>query len=173
MRGPRTRERSDAHAYHRPTESTHATSIGRARGCTIDPMPRGWVVLVPVVAALSGRAHAQQSDELGIERFRLSIDRAGMLDVEWAGVPGHLSWGAGVAVGFAHDPLVVYDRDMNAVDALVERRLTTMFVGSLALWNRLQLGASLDVVGYQRGSDVLGAMTELPSSGVGDLRLLA
>jgi hypothetical protein len=135
-------------------------------------MLRAWVV-VTGVAVLASQAHAQQaSDGLGIERFRLAIDRAGVLDVEWADVPGHLSWSAGLAVGFAHDPLVVYDHAGNAVDALVEQRLTTSLVGSLALWNRLQLGVALDVVGYQSGSDVLGAMSSLPSSGLGDARLV-
>ncbi|HEY5926795.1 MAG TPA: hypothetical protein VIV11_34145, partial [Kofleriaceae bacterium] len=134
---------------------------------------RGWVVIV-VVALIATTAHAQQATgQLGIERFRLAVDRAGMLDVEWAGVPHHLSWGAGVAIGFAHDPLVVYAEDMTAVDALVEQRLTTSFVGSVALWNRLQLGAALDIVGYQTGSDVLGTMRALPSGGLGDARLLA
>jgi hypothetical protein len=136
-------------------------------------LPRGWAALT-VVAAFATTARAQvASDELGIERFRLATDRAGMLDVEWAGVPDHLSWGAGVLVGFAHDPLVVYDGTMTAVDALVDRRVTTSVVGSLALFGRLQLGLSLDVVGYQSGSDVTPAMRSLPSSGIGDVRVLA
>ncbi|HEX5061255.1 MAG TPA: carboxypeptidase-like regulatory domain-containing protein [Kofleriaceae bacterium] len=136
-------------------------------------LPRGLAALA-VVAALAGTARAQEAtDQLGIERFRIAIDRAGILDVEWAGVPGHLSWGAGVLVGFAHDPLVVYDRAMSAVDALVDRRLTTTVVGSIALWNRLQLGLTVDIVGYQSGEDVLATMGALPTSGLGDMRLLA
>jgi hypothetical protein len=132
---------------------------------------RGAAVLIVGVLG-SSAAHAQSSDELGIERFKLAIDRDSILDVEWAGVPAHLTWNAGVFVGFAHDPLVVYDRNMDAVDALVDRRLTTSLVGSIALFERLQLGASLDVVGYQSGTDVLATMQSLPSAGVGDIRLL-
>ncbi len=124
-----------------------------------------------VVTLLASTAHAQSS--VGIERFRLAVDRDGILDVEWAGVPAHLAWNAGVLVGFAHDPLVVYDRDMNAIEALVDRRLTTSLVGSIALFGRLQVGAGLDVIGYQSGNDVLGAMESLPSGGIGDARLVA
>ncbi|HEY5945764.1 MAG TPA: carboxypeptidase-like regulatory domain-containing protein, partial [Kofleriaceae bacterium] len=66
-----------------------------------------------------------------------------------------------------------YDHAMNAVDALVDRRLTTSLVGSIGLWNRLELGLTLDVVGYQSGDDVLASMTSLPSGGLGDVRLIA
>lgn len=136
-------------------------------------LPRGWVALA-IVAALATSARAQvASDELGIERFRLAMDRAGVLDVEWAGVPGHLSWGAGVLVGFAHAPLVLYDRDMNAVDPVVERRLTTTLSGSIALWNRLELGVAVDLIGYQSGTELTPAMADVPGSGMGDLRLVA
>ncbi|MDQ3299512.1 MAG: carboxypeptidase regulatory-like domain-containing protein, partial [Myxococcota bacterium] len=111
-------------------------------------------------------------DEFGIERFRLSIDRAGVLDVESAAVPQHASWSAGVFLGFAHDPLVIYDNAMNPVDALVDRRLTTGLVGSIGLWNRLQVGAGVDLVGYQHGSDASPTMRALPKAGLGDARVV-
>lgn len=136
-------------------------------------VPRAWAALA-VVATLATSARAQvATDELGIERFRPAMDRAGLHDVEWAGVPGHRSWGAGVLVGFAHDPLVVYDRQMSAVTALVDRRVTTSIVGSYALWNRLELGATVDVIGYQSGADVDLTTRDLPGGGVGDLRFVA
>jgi hypothetical protein len=136
-------------------------------------LARGLAALA-VVASLVGSARAQvATDEFGIERFRLAMDRAGVLDVEWAGVPGHLSWGAGVAIGFAHEPLVIYDREMNPVDALVEHRLTTSLSGSIALWNRLQLGLAVDVVGHQSGSDAPPTMESIPAGGLGDIRLIA
>jgi hypothetical protein len=127
-----------------------------------------WIVMV-----LAATAHAQPSDQIGIERFKLAIDRDGMLDVEWAGVPTHLTWSAGALVGFAHDPLVVYDTNMDSVGALVDRRLTTSVVGSLALFGRLQLGASVDVVGYQSGDDTLATMQTLPAGGISDIRVVA
>ncbi len=131
-----------------------------------------WVVLVLV--ALGAPVHAQvASDDFGIERFRLSIDRSGVLDVESASVPLHKSWSAGVFVGFAHEPLVLYDKDMQPIEALVDRRLTTGLVGSIALFDRVQIGAGLDLVGYQHGSDNSPTMEDLPKAGLGDARLVA
>ncbi len=44
------------------------------------------IVLMVVLAA--GSAEAQTaSDEFGIERFRLAMDRSALLDVDWAGMP--------------------------------------------------------------------------------------
>ena len=86
--------------------------------------PRGLGVVAVLVVSTAAQAQPA-TDAFGIERFRLAMDRAGVLDVESAEVAGHLSVSASAFVGFAHDPLVVYDRDMNAVDALVDRRLTT------------------------------------------------
>src|SRR5688572_20473083 len=96
-----------------------------------------WVVgVVAVVLGAHGDAYAQvASDELGIERFRLSIDRSGVLDVDSADVPKHASWSGGLFVGFAHDPLVVYSRSMDPIESIVDRRLTTGLVGAIALWD--------------------------------------
>lgn len=136
-------------------------------------LPRGWAALV-VVAVLATSARAQVSDELGIERFRIALDRRGLANVEWADVPAHLYWDAGILVGFAHAPLVVYDRDMTPVASLVERRLTTTLVGAIGLYDRVQLGASADVVGYQSGDGSTSpTMESLPSAGLGDVRFVA
>src|SRR3990167_9152881 len=136
-------------------------------------MARGLAALA-FVAFLATSARAQvAAGEFGIERFRLAMDSAGVLDVESAAVPGHLSWGGGVAIGFAHEPLVIYDQQMNPVDALVDRRLTTSLFGSLALWHRLQLGLAVDIVGHQTGSDMPPTMESIPTSGLGNIRLIA
>ncbi len=125
-------------------------------------------------SAWAGSAHAQAvSDRFAIERFRIALDRDGILDVDAGTVPGHLSWNAGLWVGFAHDPLVVYDDQMEAVTSLVEQRLTTGLVGSLALWNRVELGLALDLVGHQDGTTASSTMPALSSAGLGDLRIAA
>ena len=122
---------------------------------------------VVVVAALAASAHAQTPGEgFGIERFRAGIDGAALLDVDWADVPAHGRWSFGAWSGLAHDPLVIYDTQMNAVEALVERRVTTGLVGSLALWDRVELAVATDIVGYQSGA------MSLPTSGLGDLSLV-
>src|SRR5688572_6313682 len=119
-------------------------------------MAGGMRLAVFVVAlTTSSAAHAQlATDEFGIERFRLPMSSSGLLDINWPDVPGHLGWSAGVWAGFAHDPLVLYDANRMPLDSLVGQRLTTGLVGSLGLWNRLELGLSADIVGYQAGSEM-------------------
>jgi hypothetical protein len=60
---------------------------------------------------------------------------------------------------------------MNAVDPLVERRLTTDLVGAVSLWDRLQVGFGADIIGYQTGTEGL-TLDKLPTSGIGDLRIM-
>src|SRR5262245_42637548 len=116
-----------------------------------------------IAIATAGSANAQlASDRFGIERFRLAMDRAGLLDVDWADVPGHLSWGLGLWAGLAHDPLVAYDRAMTSVGAPVHQRLTTGIVGAIALWDRVEAGLGLDVVGYQTGAGPSPVADALP-----------
>lgn len=136
-------------------------------------LPRGGAALL-VLAVLGTSAGAQVSDELGIERFRGAMDRRGLANVEWADVPTHLHWDAGLLVGFAHAPLVLYDRDMNPVAKLVEQRLTSTLVGAIGLYDRFEIGAAADVIGYQSGDDGSDGvtMTSLPAGGLGDLRLV-
>lgn len=131
----------------------------------------GWAAIVCVLT-LSGGVRAQTAgDEFGIERFRLSPDPSGLLGVDSAEVGEHGHYSVGLSIGFAHDPLVVYDSTMAAVEPLVARRLSTDLVGSLSLWNRLQLGVGATIVGYQRGTAV-GPMDSLPKGGLGDFRLV-
>jgi hypothetical protein len=132
---------------------------------------RGLIVGVILAMAVgTARAQVQVPEGFAIERFQLATDRAGLIDVEWADVPRHLSWGVGLWTGFAHDPLVIYDRNNAAVDALVKRRLTTGVVGSIGLWDRLELALGLDVVDNQATGT---PMTALPSGGASDLRFAA
>jgi hypothetical protein len=134
--------------------------------------PRAWVVAVVVGLAAPARAQAP-SDGFAIERFHLGMDREAVLDVDSAIVPDHGSWSAAVWLGFEHDPLVVYDKQMNAVDALVQRRLTTALVGSVALWDRVELALDADMVDYQSGAAGSVTMKALPANGLGDLALVA
>lgn len=140
-------------------------------------MGRGLAFALGLVCCVDSHAFAQSVDAFGIERFRLATDGGGILDVEWADVTGHKSWGLGLWVGFASDPLVLHDNTMPnqpRAGALVERRLTTGLVGSVALWNRLQIGVAFDAVGYQASGDDVGAVMgigSLGSSGAGDLRV--
>ncbi len=135
--------------------------FGRARG-------RGSIVALVLV--LGAGAALASPDQLNIERFEPAMDNAGIIGVDWADVPGHMSWSAGLWASFAHDPLVLYDASSQPVGAVVRERMTTGFVGTLALWGRLQLGVGLDAVGYQASGDVTSFMDTVSSSGVSDVR---
>jgi hypothetical protein len=129
-----------------------------------------WAVIVCVMA-LSGAAHAQiAGDKFGIERFRMSPG-TGMLDVDGATIGPHLDYSAGFTLGFAHDPLVIYDDQMAAVDPLVEQRLTMDLTGAIALYDRVELGFGATIVGYQSGTGGL-TLDSLPKGGLGDFRFV-
>ena len=134
-----------------------------------------WLVAFALVAT-AATARAQAWDDFTVERFRLAIDGNGLLDVDWADVPGHKSWGVGLWASFARDPLVLYDRTMDDANAgsLVEQRVTTGLTAWVSLWKRLELGVGFQAVGYQAsGSMVDGVMglDGLASAGAGDVRL--
>ncbi len=127
-----------------------------------------------------GTAHAQPVEaqtEYSVERFRLSTDRQGILDVESANIPKHLSFDIGLWLGYADDPLNIY-REVNGerkrIGSLVSHRLGGSLVGSFALWKRLQIGMAIPVV-LSQDQDVEGIMgppTSVSSIGLGDLRLV-
>jgi hypothetical protein len=132
----------------------------------------GWVAAVVCVMALCGVARAQiAADEFGIERLRINTDGRGLLGVDSAYVGDHLDYSAGLSLGFAHDPLVIYDENMTAVDPLVAQRFSTDLVGSLSLWDRAELGVGATIVGYQSGTGGL-TLDSLPKAGLGDFRLV-
>ena len=111
-----------------------------------------------------------------VERFRLAADASGVLDVEWGGVPDHLSIDVGLWFGYADDPLNVYRTDGGdrvRAGSLVSRRLGGSLVGSIGLFDRFQIGVSVPLVLSQdqelNGVGMTGA--SLSSAGLGDVRL--
>ncbi len=123
---------------------------------------------------------AQQLDletDYPVERFRLSSDGAGILDVEWAAVTGHKVLDLAMWLGWADDPLTLNgptDEGRGRVASLVSSRMAGNLLGSIGLYDRVQLGIEVPLILYQ-GEDVGGLMETVasPSSfGLGDLRLV-
>src|SRR6185503_15070761 len=86
----------------------------------------------------------------------------------------HLSWNVALWLGIENDPLVAYRlEDGERVGSLVQNRLGGSLQGSIALWDRLQLGFELPLVAYQgRDSQIEDTMLEdLSSFGAGGLRI--
>jgi outer membrane protein OmpA-like peptidoglycan-associated protein len=137
--------------------------------------PRRSLAIVPVLALAAGSAHAQAVDStFPVERFYLALDRDGILDVESGAVPGHLGWGLSAWLSTADDPLVVRrGPGGERAGALVSQRAGATLAGSLALFDRVQLGLVLPVILHQSQDPGLASMTGgLASDGVGDARVV-
>ncbi len=112
------------------------------------------------------------------ERFRLSLDRDGLLSAEWAEVPRHLSWDVSMWLGFADDPLALYRTTAEGrtrAGTLVDSRLGGSLIVALGLFDRVQLGLDLPFVLYQSRPDTLpgvnGQLDGLTRFGVGAPRI--
>ncbi|HUS64785.1 MAG TPA: OmpA family protein [Kofleriaceae bacterium] len=129
-------------------------------------------------ATFPAAARAQTVDgdvDYNVERFQLSSDRGGILDVESAAVPAHKMLDVGLWLGYANDALVVYrevDGERERVGSLVHDRLGGALVGAIGLFDRFALSATLPVVLYQ-GDDPGDVMpgASLSTAAVGDLVL--
>ena len=133
-------------------------------------------------ASAEAQEPAVERQDFAVERFRLATDRDGILDVEWAAVPGHLRLQGALWFGYADDPLVVYRRDgggRDRVSPLVDHRTTAAAVFALPLFDTLSLGFELPLVLYQGRPDLGVAdgfgssLGSLATTGLGDLRVVA
>ncbi len=146
---------------------------GRAAAAVAGAAGAAALAAAPAPAAAQ---EVQEDSSFAVERLRLAMDRDGLIDTEWGGVPGHKVWELGLWLGASDDPLVVYRMsEEDRVGALVHRRVGGSLHGSIALWNRFELGVAAALVLYQtRASELDGGMTELgelDSLGLGDLAL--
>lgn len=149
------------------------------------PVLRRLLVLVLAAAAgasvLPGRGRAQSAAEgrnFSVERFRIALDANGILDVESGAVPKHLSFGVGLWLGYADDPLVIERQgggDSTREGVLVGSRLGADLVFSLALFDWVQLGVNLPFVFYQDREneiDGINGLGNLAQGGVGSPRIV-
>ncbi len=142
--------------------------------------PLGTLVALLLLGSLAAPAVAQtmESASFPVERFRLSSDRRGLLDVEWAETPGHLNFDLAMWMGYEDDPLVVYRQEDDGrvvVGELVAARFAGDLVGSLGLTSYLAIGIDVPLIIYQdRPSSNPSApmgLASISSFGLGDVRL--
>ncbi|HEY0190012.1 MAG TPA: Ig-like domain-containing protein [Kofleriaceae bacterium] len=144
---------------------------GHRRSSLIALLVLGSVALAPRAA----RAQAEPAS-FGIERFRLSSDRDGMFDVEWAEVRGHWALSVNLWAGYANDPLVVYQGDHDhRAGSLVANRAGGSLSVSLSPTRWLAIALDLPLVLYQDrpSSSTISPMglNSLSSFGTSDLRI--
>jgi len=134
------------------------------------------VALLAVAWPRAAAAQVMEPANFGVERFRLSSDRDGMFDVEWAEVHGHMALSAALWAGFANDPLVVYQGNHeNRAGALVADRAGGSLSISLSPTRWLALSLDLPLVIYQDrpASSTIAPMglDSLNSFGTSNLRI--
>ncbi|MCX5744191.1 MAG: OmpA family protein, partial [Proteobacteria bacterium] len=132
-----------------------------------------------VVTTLSSSQVAAEPAAFPVERFELSSDRTGLFDIESAEGRGEMTMDAGLWLGYANDPLVVYTDDAGRprTGSLVQDRVGGSLVASLSPKWWLSLGFEMPMILSQSRntgpSDIspmgLGALT---SFGTGNLRLI-
>jgi len=134
---------------------------------------------VPVVLALTAGVAAADERGFPVERFRLSADAGGLLDVEGATALERHAWSVSLWLGASDDPLVVYDLmdgDRERTSRLVDTRLGGDLAISYGVTRWLELSLAAPLVVYQDRdtvSDVaVGGMLEpIGSYGLGNVRL--
>ncbi|MBK9032357.1 MAG: DUF4215 domain-containing protein [Myxococcales bacterium] len=133
------------------------------------------VLLALASTAAPAAAQVTGSSAYSAERFRLAMDRDGVLGAEAARAPGHLVLDIGLWLGYANDPITVRDTDPDhtRLGALVSGRVGGDLVASVGLGSRFELGLAAPVILSQ--SESLGMLStstgELSSLGFGDLSL--
>ncbi|MCA3016180.1 MAG: OmpA family protein [Myxococcaceae bacterium] len=127
-------------------------------------------------ALLAASAVAQERGNYPGDRFRASLSRSGLIDVEWANTTKHLSWDLGLLVNYSQNNLVLYRvSDNQPLGSLIGSRLGGNLFGTLSLFGWFEVGLDVPVVFLQtRDPNIAGAtVTALPGlqGGLGDLRV--
>lgn len=141
-------------------------------GALLGGLRRRRAFVASLVFAAPAAARAQVSTEFQLERFRLSTDRGGLFDVEWADVLAPRAWSLGLSLGWADDELVVEDDNGNRTGALVDHRLGGDLVGAFAITSWLQVGLDLPLIVNQNSDEPMQvSVGSIDSFALGDLRV--
>ncbi len=134
------------------------------------------------VASAPARAQAATpTPSFSVERYRPGIGRDGILDVESGAVGRHFDYDLGLWLGYALNPLVLTTTnaagDTTRVGAVVAHRVGANLVGSIALFEWVELGADLPIILFQAQGlpsavDVGTVSASFIPVGLGDLRLV-
>ncbi|MFL5353509.1 OmpA family protein [Archangium sp.] len=151
---------------------TLATFLRRRRKTGAAVAAAAAVVSVPVAA----QAQDDMSRSFLVERFQPQPGRDDLLGVQSANVPEHLSASVRLFADYANQPLrLVSAEDSSYQRLLVGGQTYLTLAGSLALFDRFEIGAALPVMAYQSTSPA--GMVDpqlqagLPTTAPSDLRL--
>ena len=148
-----------------------ALTVRRRRGLAL-VAGLGAIALVTLTAAPASAQIAGSPQTFTVERFRLATDGEGLINVEWADVLPRGSWNLAAWVGYANDPLVVYDKTTNErVESLVHHRLGGSIQGAVSVTKYLQLGLEVPLI-FDQTNQGIETLPAPDSPKFGDIRFL-
>lgn len=124
------------------------------------------------VALLPGEASAQGFD---LQQFNpMPNPGQNVFSGASADVAPHMEWSAFVLFNYANDPLVLENEQGDRVQSVVEHSGTVHLLGSVGLFDRLEIGIDVPVIVWQDGDAVPGGAVSPADAGfgIGDLRLV-
>jgi outer membrane protein OmpA-like peptidoglycan-associated protein len=144
---------------------------------------RAAAMVVVVLAITAGVAVAQdapmETGNFAVERMQIGASRGSILSVQSGALAGQGSWEFGLWLGYADDPLTLYQDDgggeRERIGSLVHTRIGGELMGSYTALPWLELGVSVPLVLAQDRdamiSGVPGELSTLESYGLGDVRV--
>ncbi len=127
-------------------------------------------LLLMLLVSLPVAAGAAGIDAL---QFHPPSTSGGFLGVDGALTAPHLGFSIGLFASYAHDPLVLRDKDgrIPIGGVVVRHQLSMDLQASFALWERLELGVVLPFVPVQTVDTSLLGGQQIATAGLGDLRI--
>ncbi|AKU90127.1 InlB B-repeat-containing protein [Vulgatibacter incomptus] len=119
-------------------------------------------------------ASAQSKGGFDLQQLRPATDpsRGGFVSLG-AGVQEHGEFRLHALIDYANNPLVLYDSQDQRVAGAVTSLGTLHLLGSIGLWDIVEVGVDLPVVVYQAGDDMPGVAPNIvQGAGFGDIRVL-
>jgi outer membrane protein OmpA-like peptidoglycan-associated protein len=143
---------------------------------TVKALTRSSRLAVVLSTLAATGSFAQEKGNFPGDRFRTSLSRSGLVDVEWGTPAPHLNWDAGLFFNFSANNLVLYRiADNQRIGSLLGSRLGGSLFGTLGLLGWFEVGLELPLVLTQsREATIMGGtVTSLSAlqGGLGDLRL--
>jgi outer membrane protein OmpA-like peptidoglycan-associated protein len=126
-----------------------------------------------VAVVVAAPALALDPNQVGIDRMRLTTDRAGVLSVESGRVLPHLEMAGAAWLGYANDPLVLRRLgDGQRVASLVGERSSGVLTAAVGILDRGQLAMEVPVVFHQARQSGSVTPRSVDAFGIGSMRLV-
>jgi hypothetical protein len=139
---------------------------------------KAWGLLAAVLAAApaSAQSQAETSQAIDVQQYKPGPGWKDMLGLHSPRLARHLGWNLGLSFNYAKDPLNFLQPQTGQFSyAIVKNQFTLDLLGSIALYDRFEIGVALPIT--SQGSASAGSSSplfpeRLDATGVGDLRLV-